>query len=135
MFLIVTIIVILVGVAVVFAAMTLMKGEPVPVGASRDDDSSDEAVSEPVPVFDEAVPIDSAPEIRWARQFASRSGELDDAARLKLINDLGILRAPWCVELLEQASTEETEPALRVAVQLALARCREGSSSVPSDAH
>ena len=134
MFLIVAIIVILVGIAVVFAAMTLMKGEAVPVGASRDDGVSDAVISEPVPVFDEAVPIESAPEIRWAQQFASRSGALDDAARLKLINDLGILRAPWCVDLLEQASTEETEPALRVAVQLALARCRDGSSSVQSDA-
>ena len=134
MFLIVAIIVILVGVAVVFAAVTLMKGEPVPVGTSRHDDATDAVVSEPVPVFDEAVAVEPAPEIRWAEQFASRSGALDDAARLKLINDLGILRAPWCVELLEQATAEETEPALRVAVQLALARCREGSPSVPSDA-
>ena len=134
MFLIVAIIVILVGIAVVFAAMTLMKGEPVPVEASRDNYVPDEAVSEPVSVFDEAVAVESPPEIRWAQQFASRSGALDDAARLKLINDLGILRAPWCIELLEQASAEETEPALRVAVQLALARCRERSSPATSDA-
>ena len=129
MFLLMSIIVILVVVGVVVAAISLMKRDAVPVGTSRREDVSDSVMIEPVPVFDEAVPDEPAPEIRWAQQFASRSGALDDAARLKLINDLGILRAPWCVELLEQASVEETESALRVAVQLALARCREKTPS------
>jgi hypothetical protein len=65
------------------------------------------------------------PRIRWTKQFEPRSGALDEQARLRLINDLGMLRAPWCVPLLVQACEEETEPAHRVAAQLALARCRE----------
>jgi hypothetical protein len=68
---------------------------------------------------------DSGRRIRWTQQFEPRSGSLDDEARLRLINDLGMLRAPWCVPLLVQACEEETEPAHRVAAQLALARCRE----------
>ena len=63
--------------------------------------------------------------VRWTEQFEPRSGALDDEARLRLINDLGMLRAPWCVPLLVLACEEETDPAHRVAAQLALARCRE----------
>jgi hypothetical protein len=63
--------------------------------------------------------------VRWTEQFEPRSGALDDAARLRLINDLGLLRAPWCVPLLVRACEEENDPAHRVAAQLALARCRE----------
>ncbi|HZO92233.1 MAG TPA: hypothetical protein VFB22_00560 [Candidatus Baltobacteraceae bacterium] len=74
---------------------------------------ADGVVGEPVPV---------APTIRWAQQFASR-GELDDAARLKLINDLGFLRAAWCVPLLSEAYREERDPALRAAALDALEAC------------
>jgi hypothetical protein len=63
--------------------------------------------------------------VRWTEQFEPRSGPLDDAARLRLINDLGMLRASWSVPLLVRACEEETDPAHRVAAQLALARCRE----------
>jgi hypothetical protein len=57
-------------------------------------------------------------------EFEPRSGILDDADRLKLINDLGMLRASWCVPLLQRACEEEHDPANRAAAQTALALCR-----------
>ena len=50
------------------------------------------------------------PDIRWAKRFEPRDGAFDDATRLSLIRDLGIVRAPWGVPLLTQAYEEE--PAL-----------------------
>ncbi len=71
-------------------------------------------VSEPVPI---------APQIRWASQLAPSGGTLDDAARLKLIGDLGFLRAAWCVPLLTEAYKEERDPAVRRAALEALEAC------------
>ena len=104
----------------------------------RDSEMEEGVVSEPVPISATATSATvvkaevtvatstvSGAIPRWATQFAPRSGALDDAARLKLINDLGMLRAAWCVPLLERAYEEETLPANRVAAQAALARCCE----------
>ncbi len=85
---------------------------PAPVVLARVED--DGVVSEPVPI---------APQIRWAQQFAPPSGTLDDAARLKLIADLGFLRAAWCVPLLTEAYREERDPAVRRAALDALEAC------------
>jgi hypothetical protein len=62
---------------------------------------------------------------RWTKQFEPRSGGLSDEARLRLIKDLGLLRAPWCVPLLTQAYEEEADSVHKVAAKVALARCRE----------
>jgi hypothetical protein len=111
--------------------------EPVPitamsVRAALDDVRSDVndriATAPPKPAASPAAVV-AAPgaerRVRWTEQFEPRSGVLDDEARLRLINDLGMLRAPWCVPLLVLACEQETDPAHRVAAQLALARCRE----------
>jgi hypothetical protein len=110
--------------------------------AARDAEMEEGVVSEPVPVaataprativkaeveVATAMAFGTAP--RWAKQFEPRSGALDGAARLKLINDLRMLRAAWSIPLLERASEEETDPAILAAVQAALAHCRDGAAS------
>ena len=111
--------------------------EPVPITATSvraalDDvrsDANDRVAAAPLNPVASAADAVVAPRaerrVRWTEQFEPRSGALDDEARLRLINDLGMLRAPWCVPLLVRACEEETDPAHRVAAQLALARCRE----------
>ena len=64
------------------------------------------------------------PEIRWAKRFEPRDGAFDDATRLNLIRDLGIVRAPWGVPLLAQAYEEEPAVEHRRAALRALAAYR-----------
>jgi hypothetical protein len=61
--------------------------------------------------------------ITWPLQF-NPSSALDDEARLKLIEDLALLRAPWCVPLLAQAYDEERKARHLRAVLRALDACR-----------
>ncbi len=63
-------------------------------------------------------------EIRWSKRFEPRTGALDDATRLNLLRDLGIVRAPWGVPLLTQAYEEEPEIEHRRAALRALAAYR-----------
>jgi hypothetical protein len=63
-------------------------------------------------------------EIRWAKRFEPRDGAFDDATRLSLIRDLGIVRAPWGVPLLTQAYEEEPAIDHRRAALRALAAYR-----------
>jgi hypothetical protein len=81
--------------------------------------ASSEAVAAPVAA--ETVP---APEMCWAKRFAPRNGVLDDATRLGVIRDLGLVRAPWGVPLLVEAYDEEPDAAHRRAVLAALALYR-----------
>jgi hypothetical protein len=60
--------------------------------------------------------------MRWSRQFDPAGGTLSDEARLKLIADLGLIRADWSAAILEQAVSEETDPAHISAVRTALGR-------------
>jgi hypothetical protein len=77
------------------------------------DDISDEvSIAEPV-----ASPS-------WPQRAHRVNGALDDEARLRLMKDLGMLRAAWCVPILEQAAEEESNPELHAAALAALARCR-----------
>lgn len=82
-----------------------------------------------VPLFDEdsepAAAAAATPpgEIRWCRQFDSRSEALDDTARLRLIGDLGVVAKEWCVPLLAQAYQEEQRPSHRQAALTALTAC------------
>ncbi|HWT05641.1 MAG TPA: HEAT repeat domain-containing protein, partial [Xanthomonadales bacterium] len=72
-------------------------------------------------VEDPATPL---PEIRWAKRFEPRDGAFDDATRLNLLRDLGIVRAPWGVPLLTQAYEEEPAAEHRRAALRALAAYR-----------
>lgn len=64
------------------------------------------------------------PDIRWAKRFEPQDGAFDDATRLSLIRDLGIVRAPWGVPLLTQAYEEEPAIDHRRAALRALAAYR-----------
>jgi HEAT repeat protein len=64
------------------------------------------------------------PEIRWAKRFEPHDDAFDDATRLSLIRDLGIVRAPWGVPLLTQAYEEEPAVEHRRAALRALAAYR-----------
>ncbi|HEY6233738.1 MAG TPA: HEAT repeat domain-containing protein [Candidatus Elarobacter sp.] len=63
-------------------------------------------------------------EIRWSKRFEPSDGAFDDATRLSLIRDLGIVRAPWGVPLLTQAYEEEPAADHRRAALRALAAYR-----------
>jgi hypothetical protein len=129
---------IIVVLGIAFVVLSRRNGEAVADDSARDPEIEDGVVSEPVPVpatatrstaVKEEVEVATATApgavTHWAKQFEPRSGTLDDAARLKLINDLGMLRAPWCVPLLKRAYEEESDPANRVAAQAALSRYRD----------
>ena len=63
-------------------------------------------------------------DIRWPKRFEPRDGAFDDATRLSLLRDLGIVRAPWGVPLLTQAYEEEPAVEHRRAALRALAAYR-----------
>jgi HEAT repeat protein len=80
---------------------------------------------EPLPRQSERVEDPATPrDIRWAKRFEPRDGAFDDATRLSLIRDLGIVRAPWGVPLLTQAYEEEPALDHRRAALRALAAYR-----------
>ena len=133
-------IIVVLGIAFVVLSRRGTAGPP--DDSARDPEMEDGVVSEPVPVpatarrptvVKEEVEVAAATAPGngppWAKQFEPRSGTLDNAARLKLITDLGMLRAAWCVPLLERACEEETDPANQTAAQAALARCRNEAVS------
>jgi hypothetical protein len=59
------------------------------------------------------------PVITWTAALTDTS--LDEAARLRLINDLALLAAPWATALLRRAYREESSPNLRARIEAALA--------------
>ena len=67
--------------------------------------------------------VGNVPEPTWPQRVQRNAGALDRDARLRLIGDLGLLRATWCVPILEQAVGEETDAELRDAATAALAKC------------
>jgi hypothetical protein len=72
--------------------------------------------------------------IHWARRFEPRDGAFDDATRLSLIRDLGIVRAPWGVPLLTQAYEEEPAVEHRRAALRALAAYRHPDTQTTFEA-
>lgn len=72
----------------------------------------------PEPVLTQAEP---EPAITWTVGLTETA--LDEAARLRLIDDLTLLAAPWTIALLQQAYREESSPQLRARIEAALAGC------------
>jgi hypothetical protein len=68
-------------------------------------------------------------EIRWWKQFDSRSEALDDVARLRLIGDLGVVAKEWCVPLLAQAYGEEQKRSHRQAALTSLTACHSRAAA------
>lgn len=122
---------IVIGLAVALAAVAFVvngRRQTASV-AARAFDVGEGLISEPLPTSAmDPERIADKVNILWAKQFEPRSGELSDDVRLRLINDLGLLRAPWCVPLLTQAYAEERDPVLRAAAQIALTRCGEDTA-------
>jgi len=149
-----TIILILVAIIVIAAialfALRDRGGDTVAVAADGNDDPALSASGEAMIVGD-VMPIDSnepamppgtaevpreprraqvyepptqRAEIRWSKRFEPRDGAFDDATRLNLLRDLGIVRAPWGVPLLTQAYEEEPAVEHRRAALRALAAYR-----------
>jgi len=73
-----------------------------------------------------AVPK-SAP-IAWPEQLLNGATPLEMEARLRLIDDLGLIGAPWCVPLLLRAYDEETDATATRAVLRALDACKDPSA-------
>lgn len=119
-----TLIVILIGVAVIVIAVLALTRR------SANDAEAAAVVAEAPLVFDdegEAIIVPRDPEITWPQLVAPGSTGLDDEARLRLIKDLTLVRAPWCVPILQKAYEEEREPAHREAALDALTACDPGA--------
>jgi len=99
-------------------------GEPFPITAA------------PAPVVAEVAAVEAQVEdephvlqaIAWPLRVAG-SGALDEEARTRLLGDLGLVRAPWCVPILAQAYAEESAPQLRCAALLALVGLRHADEA------
>jgi len=97
------------------------------------------AASSPVPAPAQAASLfdidtDSAAatppgEIRWCKQFDTRSEALDDVSRLRLIGDPGVVAKEWCVPLLAQAYQEEQKRSHRQAALTSLAACHSRAAA------
>jgi hypothetical protein len=126
------IVVVVVALAAAFFMLTRRDAVAAPAASANFvDEAEDGVVSEPVPVNGTAQ--GSEPDrITWLSQFDPNVGVLDDAGRMRLINDLALLRATWCIPLLEQACREESDPAHRAAAERALASCREHRPGGPA---
>jgi hypothetical protein len=111
-------IVIVVGAVIVYLMSRGRANDAVAVAAARPYDDEGEARL-----------IERDPEITWPRLFAPESKNLDDEARLHLINDLALVRAPWCLPILRKACEEEQEPAMRQAAHDAVAACESSAAS------
>ena len=120
--LIVTIAIVLVVGAVIVYVMSRGResGDAVAVAAAARSAYDDEG---------EARLIERDPEITWPTLFAPESKNLDDEARLRLINDLALVRAPWCLPILRRACEQEREPAMRQAAHDAVAACESSAAS------
>ena len=117
---VVAIIVVVIGLAII-GVLTSRKA---PVGGAGDDAQlAMDPEAWPGDDGSQARLIPREPEITWPSRLSSGSAPMDDDARLRLIRDLGLIRAAWVVPILTQASNEEREPAHRDAVRQGLAAC------------
>jgi hypothetical protein len=85
------------------------------------------AVTQPEP--EPAAEPEPQPVITWTAGLTESA--LDEPARLRLIDDLTLLAAPWTIDLLRRAHHEETSPGVRARIEAALASSEEpaGTSS------
>jgi len=81
---------------------------------------------EPMPPKLEPEP-EPEPVITWTAALTETS--LDDVARLRLVDDLTLLAAPWSIAILRRAHQEETSPELRARIETALASSGEPVSA------
>jgi HEAT repeat protein len=75
-----------------------------------------------------AAAVPEAAPIAWPQQLLNGEASLEPEARLRLIDDLGLIGAAWCVPLLARAYEEETDATTMRAVLRALNACRDPSA-------
>jgi flagellar basal body-associated protein FliL len=80
-------------------------------------------VPESAPAVSEAAAPAEEQTITWTAQLTAAT--LDEAARLRLIDDLVLLRDTYSVALLRLAREEERSPHMRSRITEALAACGE----------
>src|ERR1700730_6687993 len=134
MWLVLSVVSIVVGVAIIVGAIvgSFRRGSAKPVrgpGPAAAPPRPGVAFAAEVPdaaddVPDEVSVPEAVPSPSWPERVHRANDVLDDEARLRLIKDLGMLRAAWCVPILEQAAEEESNPELHAAALAALAKCR-----------
>ena len=99
------------------ATAAVLEAVPAAVAGAADDDAPAGAT----PVADAtAGEADAEIAVRWPLRVAPRAAPLDEEARARLLADLALLRAPWCVPILAEAYAEESSAALRRAALKAL---------------
>lgn len=65
------------------------------------------------------APEPEPPPITWTTELST--SVLDEEARLRLIDDLALVAAPWSIALLRRAEEEEPSPHVRARIEAALA--------------
>ena len=85
-----------------------------------------------VPEMPDVVADVDAPAVTWTAQLTAAT--LDEAARLRLIDDLVLLRDAWALGLLRRALDEERAPHVRARIAEALAACGESDLLAIDDA-
>jgi hypothetical protein len=108
------------------AVASVASSPPLAANAAQPASANAAPAADPASVVVEtsAAEEQGPPDITWAGSFDSRSGGLDETARLRLIGDLGVVAKEWCVPLLCLAYEQERRPAHRQAALTALAACR-----------
>ncbi len=131
-----SVVLIVLGLAIIVGWMVVMRGRivreavPMPVRVpAAAQPRTEVAFDVDVPDIAHDLPAEaSIPEPvaspSWPERVHRAKGTLDDEARLRLIRDLGLLRAAWCVPILERAAEEEMIPELHAAALAALGKCR-----------
>lgn len=69
-----------------------------------------------------------APQVPWPLRIDDSAVDLDAAAKIALIERMGLIGSPWCQEILKQAETEEDDSTVRRAIAFALADCRQAAT-------
>jgi hypothetical protein len=140
-----SVVLIVLGVAIIvgWVLLTRRRGSPeavrvpVPVAVPvREDVAFDVGVAAEVDDLPVEVSVpEPAASPSWPERVHRTKGALDDEARLRLIGDLGMLRAAWCVPILERAAEEEMNPDLHAAALAALAKCRRPAATIATNGH
>jgi hypothetical protein len=139
-----TIVMVVVVVALAFVAIALLARAPgrgtatvlppaVPLTATDALNAFSGAPAAPQPPTREPAPLARREEpsarfvatpLEWTKLVTDDESALDADARIRLVADLGIVRAPWCVPILIRAYDEERDPAVRRAALEALSGFR-----------
>ncbi|MDQ6930003.1 MAG: hypothetical protein M3126_04980 [Candidatus Eremiobacteraeota bacterium] len=69
----------------------------------------------------------ASPQAPWPMRLDDSATGLDNAAKIELIERMGLVGSAWCEEILRQADSEEGDPTVRRAIAFALADCKQAA--------